>query len=97
VSEVTLNQVILIPDRASLFPTDEALKQFAQPFLNQGENLFADCNWRIHIFDVFRTHYVTLKDALPQAGEVNLSNWLWSRSGTVSQKGYGLGFLQILD
>jgi hypothetical protein len=97
VSEVTLNQVVLIPDRASLFPTDEALKQFAQPLLNQGENLFADCNWRIHIFDVFRTHYVTLKDALPQAGEVNLSNWLWSRSGTVSQKGYGLGFLQVLD
>ena len=97
VSEVTLNQIVLIPDRASLFPTDEALKQFAQPLLDQGENLFADCNWRIHIFDIFRQHYATLKKLPLQAGDIDLSNWLWSTSGTVSQKGHGLGFLQILD
>ncbi|QVL56288.1 MAG: hypothetical protein KFB95_03565 [Simkaniaceae bacterium] len=97
VNEVTLNQIVLIPDRASLFPTDEALKQFAQPLLDQGDNLFADCNWRMHTFDIFRQHNVTLKDSLLQAGDVDLSNWLWSRRGTVSQKGYALSFLQILE
>ncbi|WP_316358555.1 hypothetical protein [Candidatus Neptunichlamydia sp. REUL1] len=97
VREVTLSQVVLIPDRASLFPTDEVLKQFAQPLLNQGENLFADSNWGIDTFDIVRTQYVTFKDTLPQAGEVNLSNWLWRRSGTVSRKGYDLQFLEVFD
>ncbi len=97
VNEVTLNQIVLIPDRASLFPTDEALKQFARPLLDQGDNLFADCNWRMHTFDIFRQHNVTLKDSLLQAGDVDLSNWLWIRRGTVSQKGYALSVLQILE
>ena len=94
ISEVTLSQYVLIPERASLFPTEEALKQFAQPLLDQGENFFTECDWKTSYMNGMRHHFVTIKSPPLKIGDVDLSNWIWNyNSGPISQKGYGRAFI----